>query len=336
LFDGLSSWNQLQRQRLLTSQAYEALRTAVLKAATTVRQAFDNIQLRTVSLAAEQRRVGEFEQLVAWTRQKQSVGEVAEFELLRAESEFEGAKADVAEAQRLLGQAEQAFRRLLQIPQTAGALKTEGNFALRRFDLPIDEAVSEAMQNRPDLRGQELAVAAARKNEISQWGTYLPRIEGFASYGLRSSYYNSAIKLDGWTFGLIGQWNIFDGNAAHGRQVAARAEKRIAETRLAETQQSIGSRLSELYGGLDQARVAVEAQKNSLDLATRATRDARRSYEVGQSALEPVLQAEITLHRAESRYNEAIFNYNNLVAEIEFAIGGVLKDSIGLPDTWKR
>jgi outer membrane protein len=335
VFDGLSSWNQYQRQRLLTSQAYQGLRTAVLKAATSVRQGFDAIQLRTVMLAAERRRVEEFAQLVTWTRQKRTVGELPEFELLRAEAEYEGAKADVAEAQRALSQTEQAFRRLLQIPQN-GVLKVDGRFALRPFDLPIERALAEAVENRPDLRGQILGLEAARKNEISQWGTYLPRIEGFASYGMRSSYYNSSIKLEGWTVGLIGQWNIFDGNAAQGRKVQARAERRIAETRLAETQQLIGSRLTELYAGLDQAKVAVEAQEKSLNLAMRSARDARRSYEIGQAALESVLQAEITLHRAEGRYNEAIFNHNSIVAEVEFTIGGQLQDSIGIPDTWKR
>lgn len=334
VFDGLSSWNQIKRQELVTKQAYLTLHSTVMRTATLVRQTFDAIQMRSAFRAAEQRRLEEFVQLVDLTKRKHAVGEIPEFEALRAEAELQGARAELAEASRMLGEAEQSFRRLLQLTDT-GVLQLDGPFLPRPFSLPLMEAISQARANRPDLEGARLAVEAAKRNEASITGRYLPRVEVFASYGTRTSYYNSSIRLEGWTFGAAGQWNLFEGGATRGQQISLRAERRAAESKLADTEHQITSRLRELYQGLDHARVAMEAQERSVSLSERASRDARRLYEVGQASLEQVLQAGLTQRRAESRYGEAVHNFNALVAEIEFSVGGQLGDSAALPEVWK-
>ena len=180
-----------------------------------------------------------------------------------------------------------------------------------------------------------MAVEAARRNQAADAGGYLPKVEAFASYGARSSYYNSATQLSGWTYGVLGQWNLFEGGAARGRRMALRADRRGAETKLAETEQGIVSHLYELYQGLEQARVAMEAHGKSVSLSSRASRDARRQYDVGSANLEQVLQAGMTYRRAETRLNEAVYNYNSIVAQIEQSVGGQVSDSLKVPDTWK-
>ncbi|MEX2044845.1 MAG: TolC family protein [Opitutus sp.] len=335
VFDGLKSWHELKRQDLLGRESFLRLRDTVVRTATLVRQAFDAIQMRKVLVAAEERRVEEFQQLIEWTSRKHAVGELAEFELLRAQAEFYGALAERAEARRALGESEQTFRRLLQMPGIEGRLQLEGEFVPRVFTLPLDEAVAQARIHRPDLQGAALAVEAARRNERAQTGRYLPRIEVFGSYGNRSSYYNSAVQLEGWTIGAAGQWSLFEGGAIRGQQISLRAERRAAESRLADFEYRISSQVRELYQGLEQSRVAMEAQERSVQLSMRASRDARLLYEAGQASLEQVLQAGMTHRRAESRFGEAVYNYNALVAEIEYAVGGQLGDSIAVPGTWK-
>ena len=335
LFDGLSSWNQAKRQKLVAKQAYLSLLGTVAATVNLVRQGFDAILLRTASVAAEGRRVEEYAQLVDLTVRKNLAGEIPEFELLRAEAELEGARADLAEAVRSLGQAEQSFRRLLQISDATGPLKLVGKFVPRPFDLPLAEAIKRAQVNRPDLQAAALGVEAARRNQLSETGGYLPKIDAFASYGSRSSYYSTSIRLNGWTYGVQGQWALFDAGAARGRRASLRADQRSAETKLAQTEQGIVSNLHELYQGLEQSRVAMEAQGKGVAISARATRDAHRQYEVGAANLEQVLQTGITYRRAESRLNEAIFSYNAIIAQIELSVGGQISDSLKVPDTWK-
>jgi outer membrane protein len=335
VFDGLSSWNQAKRQQLLTRQSYLTLYTTAIRTATQVRQGFDAIQMRASMLASEQRRVQDFEQLLKVTTRKQAVGEIPEFELLRVDAELQGARAELADAARALGQAEQAFRRLLQVVDNGQPLRLSGRFVPRDFKLPLDEAIQRAVANRPDLEGAALAVEAAKRNERAVKGRYLPRIEVFGSYGSRSSYYDAGNRLNGWTVGAQGQWSIFEGGAGRGQDAVVRAERRAAEDKLTDTRHQITSRLRDLYQGLQQAQVAMEAHARSVSLAARSSRDATKLYEAGQANLEQVLQTAVTFRRAESRHAEAIYIYNSLVADIEFSVGGRLGDSVPLTPRWK-
>jgi outer membrane protein TolC len=335
LFDGFSSWNATKRQKLQSKQAFLNLKGIVGRTVAQVRQGFDAILMRTEAVAAERRRVDEFEQLVKLTERKNAIGDVPEFELLRAEAELEGARADLAEAIRAESQAEQSFRRLLQIPASGAPLRLDGQFVPRPFDLPLADALSKARANRPDLEAAGAAVEAARRNLMSDVGTHLPRVDAFATYGSRTSYYTSSIRLNGWTYGLSGQWNLFESGAGRGRRVALRADLRSAQAKLAETEQGLASQLTELYQGLQQARVAIEAQQKSVSTSDRAAQNARRQYEVGAANLEQVLQADITHRRAVSRLNEVVYSYNSMVAEIELSVGGQISDSLSVPETWK-
>lgn len=337
VFDGFSTWNATQRQKLQTKQAFLNLRGVVTKTVSAVRQGFDAILWRTEGVAAERRRVEEFDQVVKLTERKRAVGDAPEFEALRAQAELAGARADLAEAIRAEKQAEQSFRRLLQISPSSESLNLSGGFAPRLFNLPFDEAVSKARASRPDLEAASVAVEAAQRNLTADAGSsYLPRIDAFATYGTRTSYYNSRYQLQGWTYGLSGQWNIFEGGAARGRRVSLRADLRSSRTRLAEAQFGIVSQLQELYQSLEQSRAAMEAQQTSVRTSERAARDAHRQYELGSANLEQVLQADITHGRAVSRFNEMVYNYNAIVASIELSVGGQVNDSLAVPSTWKQ
>ena len=243
VFDGLSSWNQVRRQQLLTKQSFLTLKSVVIQTVSLVRQAFDGIQLRTAVVDSEERRLDEYTQLVDMTARKQAAGEIPEFELLHAQAEMESVRADLAEARRALGQAQQTFRRLLQLPDSAATITVVGKFEPRPFDLPLEKAIGLARANRPDLEAAELAVRAARQNEKSEHGTYVPKVDAFAYYDARSSYYNSGVQRNGWTVGLLGQWNIFDGGAARGRRMVMRAERHTAENHLTQTEHEIVSKL---------------------------------------------------------------------------------------------
>lgn len=337
VFDGLSSWNALQRQRLMEKQAYLVLRNTANRTGSLVRQAFDAVLLHQAIVAAEAARIEQLSQLVQYTARKRAVGEIAEFELLRAETELEASRAEYSEAQRLLTESEQAFRRLLHLEPIAERLTLEGDLVMREFSLPLNEALSRALEQRPDLAAAETAVEASKAQQRALVGGYLPTLEAYAGYGLRSSYYNSGNELEGWTIGAVAQWDIFDGFANRGRRKAQLAERRIAETRLASVEHQVTTQLRELYQGLAHSRDAIQAQQKSLDLAARALNQARRLYEAGQASLEQVLQSETAHRRAQNSFSEAIYSYNATIAQIEFAVGGQLADTmVGPTEPWKR
>ncbi len=334
VFDGLATWNYLERQNVRRRQALLRVTSVANEVVAAVRQSFDAVLVRRIQLAAEAQRVADLTQLADYAARKQAVGEIAELDLLNARSLLEGAKAEQADLERELTLAEQQFSRLLQLPPDTAPLRLAGEFAPRVFSLEYSAALSLAFKHRPDLESAALAVEATKRQQYALRGEYLPRFEGFASWANRSSYYNSSRDLSGWTVGASGTWNLFDGGDLRGRRLSARAERRIAETKLGDLELQVGSRLRELYQGLAQSRKAMTAQDTSRQFAARAFQAARRLYENGQASLEKVLQAQMISRQADNRYLDAVYRYNSLVAQIEQAIGGAAQDSG--PAAWTR
>lgn len=335
VFDGLNAWHQLRAQKLKEKEAYFTFVFTANRIASLVHQGFDAVLLRRRILETEHRRVDDLAQLVAGTARKHAVGEVAEFELLTAQSRLQAARSEASDAERDLIYAEQSFRRLLQLPDTGGPLLLDGALALRAFTLGYDDARDLALGRRPDLKAAGLAVDAARLRRRALVGEMLPRFEVFANYSARSSYFDSSQQLRGITFGAVGQWSLFDGLENAGRRRVQLVEQRMAEAKLAETEHAIVSRLRELYQTLEQSRQSMTAQESSRDLAARAAQQARRLFEAGQASLEQVLQTEVEARRAENRYQETVFNTNAAVAQIEFSIAGDEADHVEDAAAWK-
>lgn len=329
VFDGFSSWNQIKRQKLLERQAYLSLQNVASRTASLVRQVFDAVLMRQQILETEQRRIEGLQQLVEVTRRKRAAGEIPEFEQLRAETELQSAQADLAQAKRGLLEAEETFRRLLQVPATGERLRLEGTFGQRHFTMDFRAAVEAARAHRSDLESAQLQVEASKLQQRSILGLFSPSVELYASYGTRSSYYDFNRALDGWTVGVMGRWNVFDGGENFGRLKSQRAERRIAESQLAEIQHQIDSQLSELFEGLAQTGEAIAARRKTLDLADRALHQARLLYDAGQASLEQILQAELSQRRAQNGLFEAVFGYNATVAQIEYATGATLPVTAG-------
>ena len=326
VFDGLATSNLVERQRLRREQAELRIASVANEVVTAVRQSYDAVLVRRAQLAAETQRVADLSQLADYAARKQAVGEIAELDLLNARSLLETARAEQADIERELTLAEQQFARLLQLPESAGPIALDGEFAVRTFEMEYSTAAALAFKRRPDLESASLAVEASRRQLKALNGDLLPRFDAFASWSNRSSYYDSSRTLDGWTIGATGNWSLFDGGDSRGKRRIALAERRLAEVKLDDLELQIGSRLRELYQALAQTRKTMSAQENGRQFATRAFQAARRLYENGQTSLEKVLQAQMISRQADNRYLEAVFRYNVTVAQIEQAIGGAVAE----------
>lgn len=331
VFDGFSTLNAIERQKLRQRQAVLRVTQVASEVVTAVRQTYDAILVRRAQLEGERQRIDDLAKLADYAGRKQALGEIGELDLLNANSLLQSAKAERAQIERDLVFTEQQFLRLLHLPPESGPVRLAGRFAVRSFAVSYEEALALALRNRPDLESANLAVLASKQQQYALNGEFLPRFETFASWTSRSSYYRASRSLDGWTVGAVGSWNIFDGGDLRGRRRTALAERRIAETKLQELELEVGSKLRELYQGLDHSREAINAQDTARQFAARAFQAARRLYENGQASLEKVLQAQLIARQAENSYLDAAFRYNATVAQIEQAMGLALAD----PAAWR-
>lgn len=319
LFDGLSSWQQLKRMALLKKKASVDARELYQRVASQVRQAYDGALFRQTIVETRRDAVRDLRHLAEVAQKRFAAGQISEFESLRAQSALQSAAADQAQADSDLARAEEVLCRMLNIDKPASGLRLTGALNPIEYRETFEAALGRAQAERLDLRSAELQLDAARLAKRAASAGYLPRFEAFADYGQRSSYYDYRRHLEGWTVGVTGRWDIFDGGQTMGSVRAQLAERRIAEIRLAETQRLIGSQIRELFAGLDQQKTVMTAQVSARDLAGRSRQEAQRLFEVGRVPTEQVLNADLAYRQALLGYLGAVYTFNATVYQLDYA-----------------
>jgi outer membrane protein len=327
LFDGGGVSNSVKREKLQTLQAKMALQVAAYRTVALVKQHYETVLFREVTLGNVQRRETSLRQIADWTERRWKLGEQPELEYLRAATELKLAQAEVVRAQSELRQARVGLARQLYLPtqdNRSPDLVLSGELSPKSVSLALDEAISLATANRLDLQSGKLQIKSAEHTVKAIKSDQLPKIEAVAGYGQRTSYYDYHRELEGWTVGVSGRWSLFDGHATRGRLQAYRAEQRVAQVRVENLDLQVRTEVVELFARLDQAKAALSAQAEAKALAEKSLVHARRAYELGQANLEQVLETENVLLRSQNAYAETVVTLNATIAQLEFGVGGVL------------
>lgn len=319
LFNGLGNWHQVRRLALLQKKASVDARDLYLRVASQIRQAFDATLLRQTVVDVRRDAVRDLTRLSEVARKRFQAGEISEFESLRAETALRSAEAELAQAESDLARAQEMFCRILYIEKPPGGVRLTGAMTPLVYLEPFDVALSRAKASRLDVRSAELQLDAAKLAQRVAAAGLLPRIEAFGGYGVRTSYYNYDRELEGWTAGLLGRWDLFDSGQTYGAIRAQKAERRIAEIRLAEAQRVVGSQIRELFAALEQSKTVMAAHISARDLGERSVREARRLFEVGRVSLEQVLNAEVAYRNALAGYLGAVFSNNTTIYQLDYA-----------------
>ena len=320
IFDGLASWMQIKRTALLKKKASVDARDAYLRVASQVRQAYDAILVRQLIVGVRRDAARDMAHLSEVAQKRFNAGEISEYESLRAQSATRSADADLAQAEADLARTEELFCRMLYIEKPAGGLQLAGKLEPFNYRETFEAALARAQVERLDVRSAALQLDAAKLSvQVTAASALLPRVDGYVNYGYRSSYYDANRQLEGWSAGVTGTWNIFDSGQTLGSIRTQRADRRVAEIRLAESQRLVGSQVHELFAALDQSKTVMSAQASARDLGERSVSEARKLYEVGRVSLEEVLNTELAYRQALVGWLSAVFTYNTSVYQLDYA-----------------
>ena len=324
VFDGLKRWNRYRQETLTYKGAEATSEDTKREIISYVKQAFDQLLFTISVVDIRKETVATFRTVLEIAQKKKIAGEVTSYEILRVRTELQSAVAELAESESNLIRAEQIFRRLLVLPQPvdphSDRVKLAGKLVEPIFDLSFGKALGLALENRGDLQAARYQWEAAKKGLNAAHGEWLPMVEVYANYSLRSSYFDENKNLDGWTIGAVGQWNIFDGFQRSGIIATQKAEAREAQIGYQELEYSITSHIQELYAQIAQSRSVINFHRTSMDLGNESLHQAERLYEVGQVGLEEVFYAQITLRRSQINLSRALFQYNTFLSQVEYAI----------------
>lgn len=284
---------QAEAQRRATEAAHLSVAGRVVGQALAVAALRNQIEVANALLADDQRNIDLAEK-------RRSAGEGTLVEVLNARAQYQGDRSEIPQLNQELAAA------LHLLATLTGS--TPAEFSMRSIDLdalslPAEVPVtmpSEIVHKRPDILHAEAELHAASAAIGVATAKLYPDIT------LGATLTQGAPALDTLVKNAFRGYDVFAGLAApifHGGTLRAQRDAAVARARAARAdyQQTVlvaFEQVSDLLSALQNDAHSVADERDSTDVASRSLALSRRSFEVGNSGILQVLDAERLYQRA--------------------------------------
>ena len=264
------------------------------------------------------------------------VGTLAPLELVQSEAAIATRDEDIIRSTSSIGDAEDALRRLLNLPaegelwETPIVPTTEPE--TERISIDVDAAIATAVQERPELRTQEIQLELAEIDAEFFRGQLKPDLDLIVNYGYSGVGRGFGDAFDQITGLDFGGWFVQLQFAYPIQNRAARAQSASANLNVDRVQTLLDDQRSLITTEVRRAARAVETAAKQIDAARISVRfqeqnlDAeRKRYENGMSTSFQITQIQDDLTQARSREVQATINYRTALAEYYRSTGRLLE-----------
>jgi outer membrane protein TolC len=191
----------------------------------------------------------------------------------------------------------------------------------RKVDLLA--AIEEGKRNRPFLKEQRANVLNAIEQVHVAIGSWLPNINATGGGAWVSSSINSSFGdvSKGWLTTVTGSWPIWDSGMAWGKIKQQRAILSQQEITYDDDVRQVELEIQQAASNLQQNRELIVATEKNLETAAEALRLSKARLDAGAGTQLDVLNAQTQLTTAQSNYLQALFGYNQSLAEFDRVTG---------------
>ena len=299
-------------------ESYQAVKLSATNGYYSVLQAIDTVKLSKDSV----------ERLSAHLQNVQAqydVGVVAKVDVLRSQVELANAEQNLIKAQNAYDLAVADLNNIIGLPHGT-ELKVTESLQYSKYDNPMENCITFALANRPELFQAEAGVESAKAAVKVAKSGYMPQIAASASNGWRS---NSWLGDDNenWGVGVGVSLNVFDSGVTAAKVNAAEAGVYRAEETYRQTKDSVQLDVRNNYLSLREAEKRIATSKVAVDSAEEDYRISQLRYQAGVGTNIDVMDAQVALTQAKNNYVQALYDYNTSSASLAKAMGVPVRQS---------
>lgn len=253
------------------------------------------------------------------TQAQFAVGVVAKADVLRSQVELVNAQQTLTQAENSYEVAVSSLNNVIGLP-TATRLNLSQGLEYKPNDYTLDNCVTYAMANRPEIHQAEASVGMAKAaQKIANAGS-LPQL----SLGTSNEWSNDTFPgqdRDNWALGVTLTQNIWDYgvNAAKVREAKANVVKAQESYRQISDQVRLAVRTS--YLSMREAEKRIKTTEVAVAQAEEDYRIAQLRYRAGVGTNTDVMDASVALTTAKNNYIQALYDYNTSTALLEQSMG---------------
>lgn len=317
LYSGNRIENQIKQAELGISSADLNVRKTKQQIKLDAETAYYNVLQAKMMLAVNQETVNNLKEHQTVVQAKYDAGVVAKSDVLRADVELSNAQQALIKSQ---NQYDLAVANLLNVMNlSAGTdiiLKDELQYV--QADLSLDECITLAMDNRPDIEQAKINVDIAAINVKSAQSGKLPSVSMSASTGWNDSFVPND---NNFSIGLSANWNIFDAGITNAKIKQGQASLERAKLQKEQLLDSVEQEIRQNYLSMKEAEKRLETTNVAVNKAEEDLYIAREKYNAGVGTNIDVIDAQLALTQAKTNHLQALYDYNVNKAKLEKAIG---------------
>ena len=243
------------------------------------------------------------DQLLTIAHEMLEAGVGVALDVTRAEAQSANGRTQMAAARNEQRQAMLSLRRALGVPLTELIVLTDPLDAAAATVPAESEAITMALEKRPELRAAAAGAHAAQLARNAAGAGKLPAVAAFMDQGYTSSGWGHLLRT--YSFGLQLSVPIFEGGRSDGRVNEQDAVLRAAELRLADLNEQVSLEVRSALLDLSSATEQVSLARERLRLAEAEVTQAQERFRAGVAGNADVITALLALTTSRTQLIDA-------------------------------
>lgn len=256
------------------------------------------------------------------TKARAEVGDIARKDILQAEADQLNAQVSLLGAQNDVKTTLTALKTNIGWTPADGTLelKEEEPPAMTAFEGSLDDLISQALANRPDL------IAARRGLDSQRYAVRIAKADAGLDLSVDANYTQTLYRHNTGRsgLGLVVSFPLFDGGISRENVRQRELSYEAARVRLNQSELEVRGDVEEAYYTYDTNVARLAASQKALEAARKNFEAASRSQALGASSLIEVQLAQTSLVTAEVNAVEAVFDALISEVRLRLAIGAPL------------
>lgn len=246
-----------------------------------------------------------------------SSGRGIRYSVVRAQIDTLSARLNFLRAQNSVSVAIEQLSSLISKPLSDSVFLSDTT-TMQSDVVPIDSALTVALENRSDLKAAHLRIRSMEKQIIASQKSYLPSLSLNATTGYRLTYSDTTPYFNGAVLLSI---PILSGGAVRGTIVQNTGNLKVAKSAASNLEQAIQLEIKQQYLMLDEIQERILLAKIMVDQASLALSLAKDRYSAGSGSSLEMIDAETGYTNAGMSRIQAQYEYAVAVAKLHKILG---------------
>ena len=192
-------------------------------------------------------------------------------------------------------------------------------YTVRTFDGTLDSAVMFGLTHQPGILSLEKSLKSARIGYTSALTQYLPSLRVTAGWEKEMPDHGDNVTTKTYGYGL--SWTLFDGFRRESAVTRAKVARNNAVAVLANTRNKTVSDIKTAYLRISQLKEQKAVAEETVASATEDIKITQEKYNLGAATILDLLDAQVSLKRAEVSLISVDFDLNLAIAVLEKSMG---------------